>query len=91
MQRMTGNEIIRIGNVQMHFSDALKLYNEKKYICTYSSIYQLSTYQANTERGYSIKGTQVIYWPKFELRGRWHARTAKEINKIIGTTILIEE
>lgn len=79
-------KVVKIGTVELEKEEAQKLYEEKKYICTYSGIYQILYSQAQ----------QTFYGSKlFSIglsgRGRFHALTAKEINHICGKDLLHED
>lgn len=84
------NNTVKIGNVELTDNEALKLYKEHRYIVTYKSVYQLF-YSQNVGGVYGNK----IYYHYNTLpltkRGRFYAMTAREVNKLIGHEILIED
>lgn len=83
-------KIVRIGRVELTENDAQKLYEDKKYIVTYSAIFQLF-YSANAgvygQKIYQIatKGTGG-----FTRRGRFYAMDAKSINELVGFPLVNE-
>ena len=79
-------EIIKIGRVELTKEDVQKLYEEKKYICTFSSIYQIHYSQAQ-QRFYGSK----LFSIGLAGRGRYYALTAKEINDICKKPLLRED
>lgn len=79
-------EIIKIGRVELTKEDVQKLYEEKKYICTSSSIYQIHYSQAQ-QRFYGSK----LFSIGLAARGRFYALTAKEINDICEKPLLRED
>lgn len=80
-------EIVKIGSVELYEEDALKLYEEKKYIVTYGGVYQLFYSSAQKK----IYGQKVINQKGIANRGRFYAMTAETINNILGEKILVEE
>ena len=79
-------EIIKIGRVELTEEEVQKLYEEKKYICTSSSIYQSNYSQAQK----SFDGPK-LFSIGLAGRGRYYALTAKEINDICKKTLLRED
>ena len=79
-------EIIKIGRVELTKEEVQKLYEEKKYICTFSAIYQIHYSQAQ-QRFYGSK----LFSIGLAVKGRYHAMTAAEINKIQGQDLLRED
>ena len=79
-------EIIKIGRVELTEEGVQKLYEEKKYICTFSAIYQIHYSQAQ-QKFYGSK----LYSIGLAGRGRYYALTAKEINDICKKTLLRED
>lgn len=79
--------IVKIGSVELYDDEALKLYEEKKYIVTYTGIYQL--YYSNAQK--QVYGIKVISQRGIAKRGRFHAMDAQTINHILCRKILIEE
>lgn len=83
----TGNEIIKIGNVELYESEVQKLYEEKKYIVTYSGVYQI--FYSNAQK--QFYGQKIINQKGIAARGRFYTMTAEAINHVLGEKILIEE
>lgn len=79
-------EIIKIGNVELTDEEVQELYAEKKYICTYSAIYQIMYSQAQ-RRFYGSK----LFSMGLAGRGRFYALTAKQINQHFQKDLLNEE
>ena len=79
-------EIIKIGRVELTEEEVQKLYEEKKYICTSSSIYQINYSQAQK----SFYGSK-LFSIGLAGRGRYYALTAKEINKKKKKPLLRED
>lgn len=79
--------IVKIGNVELYESEVQKLYEEKKYIATYSGVYQI-LYSNAQKKFYGLK---IIEEKGIARRGRFYVMTPKEINKVLGKKVLIEE
>ena len=79
-------KIVKIGNVELYESDALKLYQSGRYIVTYSRIYQLF-YSAAQKRVY---GTEIYYQKGLCKRGRFHTLTGSDINKLVKMKLVKE-
>lgn len=77
-------DIIKIGNVELTNDEAYELYSGKKYIVTYSRIYQLHFSQANG----TVYGREMFYQKGLAKRGRWHAMTAESVNNLLGFNLL---
>lgn len=80
--------IIKIGRVELLESEALKMYNDKKYIITYSKIYQLF-YSKNA----GVYGSVIYQMPTkgtggFTRRGRFFAMDAETVNHLLGFELL---
>ena len=75
----------KAGNVELTKEEAEKIYNEKKYICTSTAVYQphFSTAQQK------IYFTKIINFKGIAQRGRFYILDYKTINKIIGDEILL--
>ena len=87
-------EACKVGPVELWKEDAEKLYNEGKYILTNSAVYQIC-YSPNYDNGnyYGLRlDESVLYKPRggYCRPGRFHALTAKEINNVLGFTLLNE-
>lgn len=82
-----GNEIIKIGNVELYETEVQKLYEEKKYIVTYSGVYQI--FYSNSQK--QFYGQKVINQKGIARRGRFYTMKADAINHVLGEKILIEE
>lgn len=80
-------KIIKIGNVELTREEAERLYNEKKYICSYVGIFQIC-YSPAQDMYYGMK---VINHKGYARRGRFYAHTAEQINHVFGKKILIED
>lgn len=80
--------VIRIGTVELFPEEAIKLYNEKKYIMTYSKIFQLFYSQAQGR----VYGREVYCKPNagFARRGRFYAVNAEAVNSLLGFKLLNE-
>lgn len=80
-------EIIKIGNVELYESEVQKLYEEKKYIVTYSGVYQI--FYSNAQKRFY--GHKVLNQKGIAARGRFYTMNAESINHVLGEKILIEE
>ena len=79
--------IVHIGPVELYASDAEKLCADGKYIVTYSRIYQLFPPTA----GYPyVKGQEIYYSRGLAKRGRFHALTAADVNRLVGSPLVRE-
>lgn len=79
--------VIKVGSVEFTESDLEKIYEEKKYVVTYSGVYAIH-YSTSQKQYYS---TKVIYCKGMAKRGRFYIMTAETINNIIGKKVLNEE
>lgn len=79
--------VIKVGSVEFTESDLEKIYEEKKYVVTYSGVYAIH-YSIAQKRHYGIK---ILYCKGMAMRGRFYIMTAEEINHIIGIKVLNEE
>lgn len=80
------NNIVKIGTVEMTEDEAWEIYENDKYIVTYSKIYQVFYSQAQK----CLYG-HVIYRSKgLSKRGRYHVFDGKYINELVGEKIVIE-
>lgn len=82
--------IVKIGRVELLESEALKMYQEQKYIVTYSAIFQLF-YSVNA----GIYGQKIYQKPTkesvgFTRRGRFYAMDAKAVNHLLGFNLVNE-
>lgn len=73
--------IIKIGNVELTEEEAYRLYTERKYIVTYSRIYQL--HFSENLKG-NIYGTEIYYCKGMARRGRYFAMDANTVNNLLG-------
>lgn len=80
------NKVVKIGRVELTENEVKKLYEEGKYICNYSGVWQIFY---NENAGFS--GQLIIHYKGLASRGRFYALTAKEINNVIGKEILRED
>lgn len=83
---MTKNNIIKIGSVELTEDEAFKLYEENKYIITYSKIYQLFYSQAQKR----VYGQQIYYSKGMCRKGRFFVYTGEEINHLLGFKLVNE-
>lgn len=81
---MENKRIVKVGNVELYYEEAMKLYEEKKYILTYSRIYQIHYSQAQN----AFYGTEVFYQKGLCKRGRFHVFNASDINNLLGYNLL---
>lgn len=83
---MNGQEIFKIGPVELTRKEAEEIYASGKYILTSTAVYQVFFSPAQN-RFYGHR----LYWKKgarFCLRGRYHVCDGAFINKIIGHELL---
>lgn len=78
-------EIVKIGTVELSRSEAEAIYNERKYICSYSGIFQINYSKAQNK----YYGQKVISYKGYASRGRFYIQTASEVNSVLGKQILI--
>jgi len=79
-------DIVRIGNVELTEEEAAQYYQERKYICTSSAVWQIH-YSPAQRQYYGIKEIQVFGIAR---RRRFYALDAETINRILNKKILIE-
>lgn len=77
---------MKIGNVELTEEEALNLYQSKKYIVTYSKIYELFYSVPNT----CIYGRVIYNNPGMCKRGRYHALSAADVNHLVGKVLVIQ-
>lgn len=77
------------GRVQLTKEQAERIYNEKRYICTSTAIYQPHFSQAQPKQ--QIYFTKIADYKGLARRGRYYALTAEEINHIFGYEYLRTE
>ena len=77
-------KIVRIGGVELYESEALKLYQEEKYIVTYSRIYQLF-YSAAQK---TVYGQEIYHQKGMTRRGRFYAMDGKSVNDLVGYSLV---
>lgn len=77
----------KAGNVELSKKEAEEIYNNKKYICTSTAIYQPHFSKAQNQ----IYFTKITEIKGIAKRGRFYKLTAQEINKIIGREYLRTE
>lgn len=80
-------KIVKIGSVELYESDALRLYNERKYIVTYSRIYQL---QGPTPAYPYVRGLEIYRHAGMTRRGRFHTMNAHDVNDLVGYPLVRE-
>ena len=78
---MYTGKIVKIGSVELTEQEAEQLFNERRYIVTYSKIYQL-VYRAG-----AIHGKQIYSSAGMTRRGRFFALTGEQINHLVGFKI----
>lgn len=85
-------DIVRIGPVELTLEDAQKMYEEKKYIVTYTKIFSIKYSQAQ-KRFYGL--CMYTYdrkgGPGMTRRGRFYALPACEVNRLVGYNLILEE
>lgn len=79
-------EYIKAGNIELTIEEATKIYNEKKFICSYSGIYQ-PHYNNKLHRLYFKK---ILNIKNYAIRGRFYIQTAKQINSVLNEELIIE-
>jgi hypothetical protein len=77
--------IYKAGTTQLSYEEAKECYENKKYICNYSGIYQAHYSTAQKDFNFS-KCLSVRLAP----RGRFYALTAAQINYITKMQLLTE-
>ena len=83
--------VIKIGNVELTPKEALKLYESKQYIVTYSSIYQLYYSQAQqVVYGSAIFRKSPANGIGFSRRGSFCTKDAAGVNKLLGFKLVNE-
>ena len=78
-------DIVKIGNVEMYESEARELYENNKYILTYSKVYAVD-YSIAQQKFYG----RIVFNQGGAKRGHHHIMSAKEINHLFGKTVLLE-
>lgn len=78
-------EIIKIGSVELTKEEAEKMYQEGKYIVTYSKIYQLY-YSAAQQKVY---GRQIYSQKGLARRGRFYSMDGQTVNHILGFDLVV--
>lgn len=78
--------IIKIGSVELTEMEAERLYEEEKYIVTYSKIYKLEYSDAQK----MVYGREIYNQRGLAKRGRYHTLTAAEVNHLLGFSLLME-
>ena len=81
--------IVKIGNVELTEAEALRLYEEGRYIVTGRKIYAL--HYSNAQR--RVYGSVVYQQPKrrpmpLVARRRFHALCSADVNRLIGAELL---
>lgn len=77
-------KIIKIGNVELTESEAERIYNEGKYVCSYVGIFQI--HYSNAQKTYY--GSKVIDRKGYAGRGRFYIQSAEQVNYVLGKEIL---
>lgn len=78
-------KIVKIGTVELTEEEAYKMYEEGKYIVTYSKIYQLF-YSAAQKRVY---GQQIYSQKGLARRGRFYSMDGETVNHILGFNLVV--
>ena len=73
------NKTIKIGNIELLEDKIAKIYEENKYICTYTGIFQVFYSQAQKQ----YYGQKVIDYKGYTKKGKFYIQTAKQINYIL--------
>ena len=82
--------VIKIGNVELTENDAENLYTSgKKYLVTYSKIYEMK-YSPAQKRYYGSVICTAGTGSNYARRGRFYAYTAKDVNWLLGCKLLNE-
>lgn len=88
--------MVKVGRIELTDAEALGMYfSEKRYIVTYRTVYVLEwcANYINPDGTYGGIYGREIYYHRGELpltkRGRWFAKSAAEVNKLIGKDILV--
>lgn len=79
-------EIVKIGNIEFTREEAERIYQDRKYVCSYVGIYQIN-YSVAQKQFY---GQKVINYKGYARRGRFYIHSAKEVNNVLGQKILCE-
>lgn len=80
------DKVVKIGTVEMYESEAQEIYEAGKYILTYSKVYTVD-YSTAQKRFYG----RVVLNQGGARRGRHYIMTAKELNRLFGKMIFIED
>lgn len=84
------SKIIKIGPVELTPEEAQQLYDDNKYIMTYTKVYALR-YSDKLRR---VTGDCIYTYPRqkgapgLSLRGRFHALSAKTLNNVLGFNLV---
>ena len=76
--------IVKIGNIELTEAEATRLYEERRYLVTYSKIYEL--HWSNAQK--RVYGSVIYRQPGLAKRGRFHAMTAEAVNHLINFSLL---
>ena len=78
-------EVLKIGPVELYKTDAEKLYNDgKRYLVTYSAIYQINFSQAQNKYYGSVLFRPASKTEHYTRRGRFFAYSASDVNNLLG-------
>ena len=80
--------MIEISNIKLTENEAFKLYQDHKYIVTYSRIFQLN--HGGTPYPY-VYGSELYYKKGMSKKGTYKVMTGTEINNMLGFKLLIEQ
>jgi len=84
-------DVLKIGSVELYKADAEKLYTSgKKYLVTYSAIYQINFSQAQNTYYGSVLIRPEKKTDHYTKRGRFFAYDAASVNWLLGYKLLNE-
>lgn len=81
-----GKPCVRIGRVELYADEAMKMYEEGKYIVNYSGIWELLYSTANK----CVYGRQISYVKGLARRGRYYAMVGSDVNRLLGYKLVSE-
>ena len=74
------NRTVKAGRTELTEAEAMDCYNNNKFVCNYSGIFQ-PLYSIVNRQVYFHK---VIDCKGYARRGRFYIQTAEQINKVLG-------
>lgn len=78
-------KVYKAGTTQLSYDEAKECYENGKYICNYSGIYQ--AHYSNAQKDFNFTKCLPV---RIAPRGRFYALTAEQINHITGRQLLQE-